>query len=399
MANHLLHTPDGVRDIYSDEYDRKQALEEKMEQKMRSFGYHPIQTPTFEYFDIFGNDIGTTPSGELYKFLDREGNTLVLRPDFTPSVARCAVKYYMDEEIPIRFCYNGSTFLNNNNYQGYLKERTQSGAELIGDNSVSADAEMIALVVEVLKSAGLTDFQVSVGHVDFLKGLFEAACLGEEKESMITELLLNRNFYKVEELISRSELEEDLVYLFGLLKDVMLTKDKLREAETRAARYPKILGALRRLEQLEDLLRVYQVEQYVFYEMAMVLELHYYTGIIFSAYTYGSGDAVVKGGRYDNLLSSFGKPAPAIGFAVMVEQLMSAMTRQNIQIPVSAHTKWLVYSDSMCEKALEDAVALRENGEIVELMPLDAHHSRESYLRYAQQFRVEDIRFYTEEEI
>ena len=129
-----------------------------------------IQTPAFEFFDIFGKESGTTPSKDLYKFFDREGNTLVLRPDITPSIARCASKYYMEDRIPIRLCYTGNTFINNNSYQGRLKERTQSGAELIGDGSVEADAEMLALAVQLMQAAGLKEFQLSVGHVDFLRG-------------------------------------------------------------------------------------------------------------------------------------------------------------------------------------------------------------------------------------
>ncbi len=399
MANQRLHTPEGVRDLYSDEYERKRFLEERIGRTMVSYGYHPIQTPTFEYFDVFGSDVGTTPSGDLYKILDREGETLVLRPDFTPAIARCAASYFMDEATPVRFCYNGSTFVNNSSYQGYLKESTQSGAELIGDASVCADAEMIALMVEVLRSAGLKDFQVSVGHVDFLIGLFEEAKLGKQVEGQIRELLLNRNFYAVEDLISRADLSDDLVWLFGLLKDVMLTRDRLQEAELRAAAYPKIAGALRRLTQLEDLLRIYGVEQYVFYEMAMVLELHYYTGIIFSGYTYGSGEAVVKGGRYDHLLASFGKDEPAIGFAVVIEQLMSALQRQKIEIPLSEGPIWLLYVPAKQEDALREAVRLRENGERVELLPLDADNTKDSYRHYAGQFRVKDIRIFDGEEV
>ncbi len=398
MGNQLLHTPEGVRDIYSDEYDRKRFLEERIDRTIRSFGYHPIQTPTFEYLDVFEGDAGTTPSGDLYKFFDRDGETLVLRPDFTPAIARCAAKYFMDDPIPVRFCYNGGAFVNNSSYQGYLKENTQSGAELIGDPSVEADAEMIALSVEVLKCAGLKDFQVSVGHVDFLKGLFEEAGLGIEVEDQIRELLLNRNFYAVDDIVARADLPDDLVWLFGLLKDVMLTRNKLIEAEKRAASYPKIAGALQRLTQLEDLLRIYGVEQYVFYEMAMVLELHYYTGVIFSGYTYGSGEAVLKGGRYDNLLSMFGKDAPAIGFAVVIEQLISALKRQHIDIPVGDGPVWLIYDPGMCDDAVREAVRLRESGESVELMPLDESNTKESYLHYAEQFRVDNIRFFDGEE-
>ena len=115
MNNRLLHTPEGVRDIYGKEYAKKLAVEQKLQQAIHCFGYEDIQTPSIEFFDVFSKEIGTTPSKELYKFFDKEGNTLVLRPDFTPSIARCAAKYFMEEKVPLRFSYNGNTFTNTSN--------------------------------------------------------------------------------------------------------------------------------------------------------------------------------------------------------------------------------------------------------------------------------------------
>ena len=128
----LLHTPEGVRDIYNMECRKKLALEEQLHKILRLHGYHDIQTPTFEFFDVFRKEIGTIPSKELYKFFDKEGNTLVLRPDITPSIARAAATLFEGESLPIRLCYNGSTFINHSSYQGRMKESTQLGAELIG---------------------------------------------------------------------------------------------------------------------------------------------------------------------------------------------------------------------------------------------------------------------------
>ena len=131
MNKSLLHTPEGVRDVYGEEYARKLFVEKKLHDTIHLYGYQDIQTPTFEFFDVYSKEIGTTPSSQLYKFFDKEGNTLALRPDFTPSCARCAAKYFMDETAPLRFTYSGSTFTNTSNLQGKLKEVTQMGAELV----------------------------------------------------------------------------------------------------------------------------------------------------------------------------------------------------------------------------------------------------------------------------
>ena len=100
MKKQLLHTPDGVRDIYNKECKNKLYLQDKLHKTLLKYGYHDIMTPTFEFFNIFGNEVGTIASKDLYKFFDKEGNTLVLRPDFTPAIARSAAKYYMDDDMP-----------------------------------------------------------------------------------------------------------------------------------------------------------------------------------------------------------------------------------------------------------------------------------------------------------
>ena len=155
MTDQMLHTPDGVRDIYNGECSQKLLLQDKLHDVLRRYGYRDIQTPTFEFFDVFSKEIGTTPSKELYKFFDKEGNTLVLRPDFTPSMARCAAKYFLEEDTEIRFSYQRNTFTNTSQLQGKLKEVTQTGVELIGNPSVEADGEVISLLAEALCSAGL----------------------------------------------------------------------------------------------------------------------------------------------------------------------------------------------------------------------------------------------------
>ena len=195
MNRQLLHTPEGVRDIYGKEYAAKLGVEEVIRRQFNLYGYQDIQTPTFEFFDVFSREIGTTPSRELYKFFDKEGNTLALRPDFTPSMARCAAKYFMEEDIPIRFCYLGNTFTNTSSLQGKLKEVTQMGAELIGDGSVQADGEMIAMMVESLLAAGLSDFQVSIGQMEYFKGICDQASLAEETENELREFISGKNIF------------------------------------------------------------------------------------------------------------------------------------------------------------------------------------------------------------
>ena len=161
-----------------------------------------------------------------------------------------------------------------------------------------------------------------------------------------------------------------------------------------AADYPRVFHALTRLEELDELLEVYKIRKYVSYELAMISGFNYYTGIIFAGYTFGSGEAIVNGGRYDNLLQSFGKSAPSIGFAVVINQLMAALQRQNVRIPFENVTKWFIYSEQYRQDAIKDAQVLRSRGEQVELMPLTEQNTREVYETYAEQNHIQDIIFY-----
>lgn len=393
MKNQLLHTPEGVRDIYNEECEKKLELQNRLHKVLKRHGYHSIQTPTFEFFDIFGKEVGTIPSSELYKFFDREGNTLVLRPDITPSIARSAAKYFMDEDMPIRLSYMGNTFINNHSYQGRLKESTQLGAELIGDDTVDADAEMIAMAIDALKSSGLKDFQISVGHVEFFRGLMEAAGLSEEQEEVIRELIANKNFFGVEEEISDCSMNQNLKELFGMLGTIYDNAASFEEAKTYAADYPRVYKAIRRLEDLDAVLKIYGVDKYVTYEFGMLSSYHYYTGVIFAGYTYGSGEPVVKGGRYDKLLTYFGKDAASIGFAIVVDQLMAAISRQKIEITVKHDNQLIVYKPEYRREAVKKAIALRAKDCNVELIAWAMDKSKADYEAYALRNQIAELTF------
>ena len=325
MKNKLLHTPDGVRDLYNEEYKKKLDIQNKLHHVFETYGCLDIQTPTFEYFDVFSNQIGTTPSKDLFKFFDTEGNTVVLRPDFTPSIARCAATYFEPETEPVKLCYMGNTFTNASNYQGRLKETTQCGVECIGDGSAEADAQMLAMVVDCLKAIGMEEFQISVGHAGFFDALLDAAELRRKHANRLRTLLDNKNFLGVEVFVEELHVEEELKDLFLLLADFDITDEDLVNAKKWACRYPKVAKAITSLEELNTNVKEKGIKQYISFDLGMISNYEYYTGIIFAGYTYGLGEPIVKGGRYDTLLSNFDKDAPAIGFAFVVDQLLSAV--------------------------------------------------------------------------
>ena len=342
MNSKLLHTPEGVRDIYGEEFKKKLELENTIRSIFSKHSYNEIQTPTFEYFDVFSSDIGTTPSNDLYKFNDAEGNTLVLRPDFTPSIARCAAKYYANESVePIRFCYMGNTFANTSALQGKLKEVTQMGAELMNKSSVESDVEMITLMIEVLKATGLKQFQISIGNVEFFKALCEESNISKDTELRLREYISGKNIFKAESYLKELNLCPSVIDKLMCVTKAYGTLDDLKFLKENYDLSVRCIDALSRLEDIYLSLQKQNLLEYITFDLGLLSKYNYYTGVVFNAYTYGIGDAIAKGGRYDNLLGYFGKDAPAIGFAIVVDDLLTAI---NNHICTNEEDRYLTFA-------------------------------------------------------
>ncbi len=394
----LLHTPEGVRDIYNTECENKLHLQEVIHKTLKLYGYNDIQTPTFEFFDIFNKEKGSAPSKNLYKFFDREGNTLVLRPDMTPSIARAAAKYYMDDNMPIRFCYMGNTFINNAEHQGKLKEVTNIGAELMEDNKSDADAEVLAITIDSLIKCGLKDFQIEVGHADFISGLIDAAKLDEEHTESMKNLLLNKNYFGAEELLNDCPISKDVKELFNKLPEMIGSIEVINLAK-KLYTNDKILNALDRLEKVYNILIDYGYEQYISFDLGTISTYSYYTGIIFAGYTYGTGDAIATGGRYDNLLSQFGKDAPSIGFCINIDNLLLAMERQKVFIGGQTYKHVIIYEKGLTGTAIQLANELRQKDINTELIKKSSKFSIEQYIESSKRNSVSYIHYLTNDGI
>ncbi|OYO59644.1 hypothetical protein CG709_18265 [Lachnotalea glycerini] len=292
-------------------------------------------------------------------------------------------KYYMQEDMPLRLCYEGNAFINSSEYQGKLKESTQMGAELIGDDTVDADAEMITLVIQALLKSGLTKFQVEIGQIDFFKGILEEAGIDEEIEVALRELISIKNYFGVEELVSNLSVKEELKEVFLKLPQMVGSIEILEEAKALTDNLCAV-QAIERLERLYEVLKIYELEQYISFDLGMLSKYKYYTGIIFKAYTFGTGEAIVNGGRYNNLLGWFGKEAPAIGFVIIVDALMSALMRQNISIAYNNNHTMILYKSEQQKRAIELAIYLRNKNKNVELVSMPSDKTLKDCVEYGK---------------
>ncbi len=383
MNEKLLHTPEGVRDIYGAEQNRKMTVVNRLLNELHLFGYRDIETPAFEYFDIFNMDKGSAPSNEMYKFFDRNNNTLVLRPDITPSIARCAAKYYADESLPVRLCYKGNCFVNAHQHRGKLSEFTQVGGELINDDSSASDAEIIACVVRCLLATGLKEFQIEIGDVGYFKGVITAAGLDDKTEEDIREYIHSKNFYGLSEYVSKLQISENLRNALSAF-DNLFGGVEILDAAEKLVKNETSLEAISRMKKVYRALETYGYADYVSFDLSMINRYNYYTGIVFRGYTYGTGDAVVKGGRYNQLLHKFGKEAPSVGFAIYVDDLMNAISRNKVEVPVEYTNTLVLFEREQHTAAILLANKLRGQGETTMLIRKSGHHSPEEYKAYAK---------------
>mgnify|MGYP000015282240 FL=1 len=390
MEEKLLHTPDGVRDIYDSEYKRKRKVMSELHHVLELYSYRDIQTPTFEYFDIFSKEKGSAPSNEMFKFFDRDNNTLVLRPDITPSIARCVAKYYETEDLPIRLCYEGNTFTNKISHQGKLCEVTQVGGELVNDDSSAADAEILATVVDCIQASGLEEFQVEVGEVDFFKGVVEEAGLSVEEESHIRAYIQNKNFFGLQEYVKQLDISEHLKQVLVSFEHLFGGVDMLEQAQ-KLVQNRRSLEALDRLQKVYQALAFYHCEEHISFDLSMLSDFKYYTGILFKGYTYGTGAAIVRGGRYNALLRQYGKEAPAIGFAFVIDELMNAISRQKIEVVIEEQDIVILYQRDFQQKAVELGTTMRKEGRKVELIRMSQKKTLDEYKAYAKREHFETL--------
>lgn len=355
-----LHTPEGVKDYLPEECALKSEIEKNVSEVFEKFGYSRITSPTFEFNEVFA-DMGGVKDRRTYKFLDRDGSLLVLRPDMTPAIARIAATAYSTRDIPLRFSYIENMFRSNENYQGKLREFTQAGIELIGVNSIDADVEVLTAAIDSLLAAGLKDFKIDLGHAFFLAGVIEEADTDDRTKASIQKNIINKNYAAVNELAEKIK-NEDIKYILQELPFLIGGMPVIEKARSRV-RNASAAAALNYLAGLYEILDSIGISRYISFDLGVIGSMDYYTGIIFRGYARGTGSSVLDGGRYDNMVVKFGADLPAVGFSLKVNDIMNTMALSEIQ----DSRILMAYNDNGRTSALIKAEQLRAAGNVVEL--------------------------------
>ena len=330
MTKPTAHIPSGVADYFWGEAYRRRQLESTLLATFRGWGYGDVIPPTFEYDATLGIEANADLQAEMYRFLDRDGGTLALRPEMTTAVARLVGTRLHDWPMPQRFCYAGSVFRYTEPQAGRQREFWQAGVELIGANSPQADAEVLALTIAALDAAGLDDFRIVLGHMGYLRGLLDDLKLPPAQADALRQAIDRK---------SEPELAD-------FLRDVPLTAPQRRTVEelpllngpdgetviAQAAALclnPAMSAALDNLRTIYAALTAQGMAHRVDLDLAEIRNLGYYTGITFEALVPHLGFSVASGGRYDALVGHFGPNQLAVGVALGIDRLVLALESQS----------------------------------------------------------------------
>lgn len=372
MSYWKTRIPPGVQDFLPDEYYNKLILEKRAREVFNSWAYLEVEPPAFEYFDVFNEGKPSIEQEQIFKFLELGSRILVLRPDFTMPIARIAATKLRQEKLPIRLSYIGNIYRYEELQPGKQREIPQAGIELMGVKGPEADAEVIAIAIETMKSIGLNNFQIDIGQVEFYKGLMEQCGFNSEQSDKLTTLIDNKDMLALELFLNELNLCDKFKDIFMKLPllygDIKMLKDAISIVNN-----PRSRAAIDNLYAVYEILSDYGLAKYITFDLGMVHSINYYTGIIFRGMTQGIGYPICGGGRYDKLVSEFGYNIPATGFALGIKRILIALERQKDLLPAPSIDVLVVFDKQNRKKGYAYMQRLRNNGQRVEHFLLDSN--------------------------
>jgi len=320
--------PRGVADFFGGAAVARRELEILLRDLSHHWAYVEVIPPTFEYAETLAAEAGTELAEELYRFLDRDGRTLALRPDLTIPTARLSGSKLYDQPLPQRFFYTGPAFRYEEPRAGRQREFWQAGIELIGAGGPDADAEVLAFAAQALARLDLSDFRITLGHLGYFHGLIRYLGLAAEDIRALQSALDRKSHDDLAAIVEKIGLHDaDKAAVLGLLNLSGAQGASVFARARTHARNQMMVEAVESLEAVEKRLVQYNVRHHFDIDLADVRGMDYYTGITFKAYTAQIGFSIVNGGRYDNLVGHFGPDQPAVGCAFYLDRILLAHTR------------------------------------------------------------------------
>ena len=308
----MIHPiPSGTRDVLPDEMRELRAISTALLDVFTREGYGEIATPSLEHESVLarGGAGGPLPA---YRVVDDHGAVLALRSDMTVPIARVVATRFANAEPPLRFCYFANAFRSVRPHRGQQREFLQAGVELLGAPGAEGTAEALRVLCAALDATGLAHYRIGLGDASLYPALLQRAGVPVEAHAGLLHELSTRDFVGLERKLRALSLSSEDRERLLAVPQVRGGEDVLTDE---ASGLRSVLALLP-----ED------VRGRVIFDLGLVRDLSYYTGAVFEVYDPALGQPIGGGGRYDDLLGRFGRPLPAVGFALTVDSLHIALT-------------------------------------------------------------------------
>ncbi|HHY47881.1 MAG TPA: ATP phosphoribosyltransferase regulatory subunit [Firmicutes bacterium] len=325
----MEYLAEGTCYLLPPESQRKRELEAALAGLLSSAGYQEVVLPVVQAYDPDAPRPLRKMMDIAYKFIDYRGQVMVLRPDMTEVVANLASRELRDLPRPLRLFYSGSIFRARRPGRAGVLESYQMGAELVGMPEPEADVEILSMTAECLKAAGISEFQIRLGHAGIMEAVMDFAGMEEKKKAELRAALTSRDLVRLGHLIESLDIPADCrKFLEKILelpdgRDILDTTGKLAAYD----RSQRMGQALSELEEVIAGATSGGIGGFIQLDLGLMRDLEYYTGIVFEVYTPGCGRPISGGGRYDGLLKILGRPEGAVGFALDMEEVLNAGQR------------------------------------------------------------------------
>ncbi len=386
MKNYKLHTSEGVRDFFGKELKIKKEIEKRLELLFNSYGYNMVETPMFEYLDVYTSSNGIQ-SPSLYNLINRQGELLALRNDMTLSIARIVSTKDTSNIYPKKYSYIADTFRYPRLYQGKSHVFTQAGIEIVGVDNVKADIECIKLAYEALDKINLKKFTVHIGSGTFIETLLKDFSLDDDKINTILSIIQSKDLVLLKNKLKEYNLDEVNI---SLIERIMRNAGKLNFIQSiiddlgPKKESTKILEGLKSF--YDELVKV-GLQNRVVFDFSIYLYANYYTGLCFEVFADGIGQALISGGRCDNVLHTFGKDLAMIGFGFNVDAVIDYVISKNLI--ALEEVRYVSFTDHIShEYALKKNDELRLKGIVVEVSMYD---TLKDTIKYAKEANISKV--------
>jgi len=361
-----MQKPKGTRDLLGKELASIRHVTHVMNNTFKRYGYEEIETPTFEYLELFEKKSGEVVVKQLYSFKDKSGRALALRPELTVPAIRLYLTHLKSAPKPVKLCYFGDCFRYEEPQSQRWRQLFQSGVEVIGSPQPEADAEIVALADDIMQELGLSGYELHIGHIRLLREVLAHAGVRSDAQDPIMRAIDRHDDARLEEELSRMQVKAKDKELLKSLITLRGDTKVLKQAKKFVASLPKAKIALKNLHEILEHVRSFGVEKYTI-DLGIARGLEYYTDFVFEIYA--DGVQVAGGGRYDELIELMGgDPCPAVGVGFGVDRIARTLLKRGMIVPRERlDCMVLPASEGMLSECLKIVRELRRAGLLVDV--------------------------------